>query len=314
MPAVTVTEALSKINNTDAADINEIMMGYYLVKENWNKFEDNQEARAQIKAKTQLVGEDIAIIQSARAKIMSTKTIQWSKENGYNGKVSRVWWTARPGVLSKAVGEDVDSRKNPTDVLIKFTNGEFLGISAKSTKTMGDIGFKNPGIGTVSKSLSIDFSSIITKAVDTLMSEFPKLSKTAASRKREIRANAKITNRAEELGGDVLNSIREKLFKKLKSMKDKNIKDYIIGEWLDAKNAVYPRYIKVTGQKVGAIIEDPMANSKLSAMTSGKIKLSKIGNDSVGITAGTKRILKMRAKFESQKLASSVKFSGDPWK
>ena len=83
---------------------------------------------------------------------------------------------------------------------------------------------------------------------------------------------------------------------------------------MDAKNAVYPRYIKVTGQKIGAIIEDPMANSKLSAMTSGKIKLSKIGNDSVGITAGTKRVLKMRAKFESQKLASSVKFSGDPWK
>jgi len=46
----------------------------------------------------------------------------------------------------------------------------------------------------------------------------------------------------------------------------------------------------------------------------GNIKLVKVGNDSVGIMADGNRIMKMRAKYESQKLASTIKFSGDPWK
>lgn len=87
-----------------------------------------------------------------------------------------------------------------------------------------------------------------------------------------------------------------------------------MNDWLDAKNAVYPRYIKVTGMKSGANVEDPMANSKIAALSSYDVVLSKVGNDSIGVSAGKKRIMKMRAKYESQKLASSVKFSGDPWK
>ena len=38
-----------------------------------------------------------------------------------------------------------------------------------------------------------------------------------------------------------------------------------------------------------------------------------IGNDSVGVTANSTKILKMRFKFESTQLASSAKMSGDPW-
>ena len=38
-------------------------------------------------------------------------------------------------------------KKNPTDVLVEFTKGGFLGLSAKSTSGKGDIGFKNPGVG-----------------------------------------------------------------------------------------------------------------------------------------------------------------------
>ena len=46
---------------------------------------------------------------------------------------------------------------------------------------------------------------------------------------------------------------------------------------------------------------------------SEEISVSKVGSDSIGITAGGKRIMKMRFKYESQKLASSLKMSGDPW-
>ena len=39
----------------------------------------------------------------------------------------------------------------------------------------------------------------------------------------------------------------------------------------------------------------------------------KVGNESIGVKAGNKKILKMRFKYESEKLASSMKMSGDPW-
>ena len=313
MVAKTVAEATAKINNTDAADINEIMLGYYLAG-GWNKFDSPSEAKSQIEAKTQKVGKEIADIQSVRAEVMSKKVIEWSKSNGYNGKVKKVWWTARPGVLAKAVGQSVDSRKNPTDVLIQFTDGEFLGISAKSTKTSGDIGFKNPGIGTVSTNLKVDLQKFNEQAVNNFLKKYPDLSKSASTRKKEIRADKKIAASAEDIGTKVLNSIRDELFKTLQSKKDKDLKEYLLNDWLDAKNAVYPRYIKVTGMKSGANVEDPMANSKIAALSSYDVVLSKVGNDSIGVSAGKKRIMKMRTKYESQKLASSVKFSGDPWK
>jgi len=312
MPAFTITEA-TRISNTDAADVNEIMLGYHLAG-NWNKFQGSSEAKAQYTAKSQKIGETEAAAQSARAEIMAKEVIAWSKKNGYTGKVKTVWWTARPGILSKAVGIDVDSRKNPTDVLIQFSDGEFLGVSAKSTKTSGDIGFKNPGIGTVSKNLNIDLSKFNDDGVKAILKEFPKLSAASSKRKGEIRADAKIKNRAEEIGSNVLNSIRDELLKNLAKKNDKDIKDYLLNDWMDAKSAVYPRYVKVTGMKGRAVVEDPMSNTKTAALSSQKVSLSKVGNDSIGVMAGKKRIMKMRAKFESQKLASSVKFSGDPWK
>ena len=306
--------APSKINNTDAADVNEIMLGYYLLGGTWSNFNGSNDAKSQLKEKSDKVGKEVADVQTKRAEMMAKEVIAWSRNNGYNGKVKQVWWTARPGVLAKAVGQDVNSRKNPTDVLIQFTDNEFLGVSAKSTKTTGDIGFKNPGIGTVSKNLNIVLDKFATEAVNKLLKQYPDLSSSASTRKREIRADKNISKTAEELGTKVLNSIRDELYKKLRTMNDSDIKEYLLNDWLDAKNAVYPRYVKVTGMRNAVKIEDPMANSKIAALSSYDVSVSKIGNDSVGIMAGTKRIMKMRAKFESQKLASSVKFSGDPWK
>jgi hypothetical protein len=80
---------------------------------------------------------------------------------------------------------------------------------------------------------------------------------------------------------------------------------------------LYPPYIKVTGMgskpPYTAAAMDPLNNEKLKALRSKEIVLSKIGNESIGVKAGNKQIMKMRFKFESEKLASSLKMSGDPW-
>jgi hypothetical protein len=99
-------------------------------------------------------------------------------------------------------------------------------------------------------------------------------------------------------------------------MKNKELMDYLLSDWMDAE-VVRPPYIKVTGQgkkePYTADVMDPTSNPKLDAMTKYDLKLSEVGNDAVGVKAGDKQILKMRFKFESEKMASSMKLSGDPW-
>jgi len=298
-------------SNTDLADINEIMLGYYIVN-SWQKFDDSLEAKAQIKAKTQRVGQEEADIQTERALVMAKESLKWAKANGYRSMPKKVWWTARPGILANAVNRDVDSAKNPTDILVQFMDGNFLGLSAKSTKTQGDIGFKNPGVGTVEKNLGIKLAKYDDEAVKKLLSVYD-FSSSKSVRKNQIRSSDTAKALSEELGTKVLNQIRDELFKKLNSMTQNALKNYILDDWMDAKE-VYPPYIKVTGMRVGAKIEDPLKNNKISALNENTIKVSKVGNDSVGVMAGNYKILKMRSKYESQKLASSLKFSGDPWK
>ena len=304
--------------NTDAADINEIMMAYYLAGKKWSLVHQSKDAKAQLDSKKAKVDAEIIVQKTLQAEAQAKEVLLWAKKNGYKSTVKKVFWTARPGVLAAAVGQDVDSRKNPTDVLIEFKDGKFLGVSAKATKTKGDIGFKNPGVGTIDKSLKIDLKGILDKEEQKIVKKLD-LPASKSERKKYIRANTTIQKVTQESGSLILKKIRDGLLKKVKSMSQKDIRDYLLDDWLDASNAAYPPYIKVTGMgkkpPFSAKVEDPLKNDKLSAlMQAKKIKAEPIGNDSVGITADGKRILKMRAKYESEKIASSLKFSGDPWK
>ena len=91
---------------------------------------------------------------------------------------------------------------------------------------------------------------------------------------------------------------------------------HLLQDWMDA-DLLFPPYVKVTGQgnkpPYKAVVMDPTNNPKLEALRKYPIKLELVGNESIGVSAGGKKIMKMRFKFESEKMASSVKMSGDPW-
>jgi hypothetical protein len=308
---------MAKASNTDLADINEILLGYFIAGKSWTKI--GSDAKKQHDEKTKKATAEEYDQQYGRAEAMAKESIRWAKANGYSGNVSKVWWTARPGSMSEAVGREVDQRKNPTDILIKFTKGPangFLGVSAKSTGGKTDIGFKNPGVGTVETALGIKLKDIDDKAVKDAIKKF-KLPSGSSERKAKIRANPGIKKVTEATGAEVLSDIREVFFKKLKSMDNKKLMNYILTYWIDSDSELYPPYIKATGmgkaEPYTAKIDDPLKNEKLDYITTKKLEVVKVGNDSVGIKAGGKQILKMRAKYESEKLASSLKFSGDPW-
>ena len=95
------------------------------------------------------------------------------------------------------------------------------------------------------------------------------------------------------------------------------MKEYVLSDWLDATNTISPMYIKITGHgnkpPFSASLMNPLQNSKIEALYKSNLQVSIVGNDSIGVKTTSKRILKMRVKYESQAMASSVKFSGDPW-
>ena len=299
-------------SNTDLADINEIYTAFIL---NGYSFPDSA-TQQQYDRKRKLLTPQQLEQQEGRAAAMAEEFTKWAGKNGFKGKVA-VYWTARPGFTFKPItGYDVNQKKNPTDVLVEYAGKKFLGLSAKSTSGKGDIGFKNPGIGTIDRELRLKLADIPKKAADEFAARMG-LPKSVSARKSEIRKNSAIRSMADDLGKDVLNELRNRFLTKLNTMNKQQRKDYIVNSWIDAGDGLLPRYVKVTGRGTRspytAVVDDPLNNDKLRKLASDAITFEAVGNDSVGVKAGAKKIMKMRFKYESQKLASTVKMSGDPW-
>ena len=300
--------------NTILSDINEIYTAYVLAGKKW--FDPNAKTQYDQRVKQAAPAEVADAMGKAEA--MAAEFIAWAKMNNYKLPIVKVWWTARPGSMATAVGAPVDQRKNPTDVLVKFTAGPangFLGLSAKATKTKGDIGFKNPGVGTIDRSLGLSLALEYKNQLDQAIKLF-KLPINTDQRKNFIRANPAVKKVTEDTGSKVLAAMRDELMVRLLKFKQGDLLKYLLNDWMDA-DIMYPPYIKVTGQgskpPYTAVAMNPTDNDKLKALGKEKIKLEKVGNESIGVSAGTKKIMKIRFKFESEKMASSVKLSGDPW-
>jgi len=298
------------------ADVNEILLGYHILGSTWIGFQGKTDAENQLNNRRSQIGDTDYNIQEERAKVMATKSLDWARANNYGNRVVKAWWTARPGILSEAVGYEVDSSKNPTDTLVQFETDKFLGLSAKSTAGKGDIGFKNPGIGTIDKALSLDLAGIVKEENDDF-AEIYGLSTTQSVRKREIRSDRNLIEASNDARNITLEIVRDVFYNKLNVLSNKKLKEYVLSDWLDATKTISPMYIKVTGHgseyPYTASLMNPLQNSKIEALHKSNLTVSKVGNDSVGVETINKRILKMRVKYESQAMASSVKFSGDPW-
>lgn len=298
--------------NTLLADINEIWFGYCIVGKKWSKF--SSDAKQQLEMRMGQVPLAEAEAQMGKAEAMAIEFLSWAKSNGYSGTPVKAYWTARPGAVPKNKIE-FDQKKNPTDILLEYSGNVFIGVSAKSTKGSSDIGFKNPGIGTIERSLGIKLNDILLEDVNSIVKKM-KLPASASERKKAIRSKPAIQAKTQELGSKTLQKVRDALMKKLLSMTQQNLRKHIIQNWMDADGSLVPPYVKVTGfgnkPPYTAKVEDPKDNAKIKAIMKEKITLTKAGNEGIIVSAGSKKILRMRAKFESEKLASPIKFTADP--
>jgi len=300
-------------SNTHGADLNEIGLGYFLAGEKWF----SKEAEAHFKQKVKLVSHAELQMQLGRAKAMAVEVMKYIKQHYKNTKITNVFWTARPGTLAKATGDKtVDQKENPTDILVRLGSGDFLGISAKSSQHSPEIGFKNPGLGTIEKDLKINLSKIVKESMDPMV-KYYKLPASLEARKTYLRTHPTIQAVTHSLGEQILQDVRGEFLQELKSLSENALREYIMKAWLNSSKKLFPPYIKVTGVGIKipftAHVTNPLKNPKLDALSRGKLQLTEVGRAAVGVTAGGVRILKMRVKWASEYFASPLKFSGDPW-
>ena len=76
---------LTEARNTDVADVNEILLGYYLAGENWGLFDDPSSVKRQLELKKSKITDRQVEEQEDRASRMSSKTLSWARKNGYSG-------------------------------------------------------------------------------------------------------------------------------------------------------------------------------------------------------------------------------------
>ena len=303
-------------NLTDPSDVNELHITFLLSNGVWTAPE-NKEV---YEKKLLIVGEQESLLQVERARCMVNVFISWAQTHDYTLPIVNVWWTGRHGALQNIIKKEMDYRKNPTDVLVQFSSGPsdgYLGMSAKSTRGGSDISFKNLGIGSVEQDLMVDINTSVNQVLINTITELS-LPEAMEERKLYIRSNPSIRQLTRKVGSQILEMMRDRLFDRLKEFDDEYLRKYILDTWLNASPDTYPPYVKVTGlgSKIGSIrakIEHPLENDKVRCLIDGPLQIEKYGFASVGVCGSGKRIMKIRAKYSSEKLASSLTFMGDPW-
>lgn len=318
---------LGESRNTLGADINEILLALIASDSlggDTSKFVNYEQALQTVnQRKTQLTSAQKSAeleIQSRRAIEMFKEIEDWRQQNGFGGEITRVWWTARPNILLGALPGA--SPGNPTDVLYEIAGAggiEYLGISAKSSKANKDIAFKNPGAGTIAKILNLNSKQIITsitsQAVQTM--NLPVTAKDRKAMLKSLDETHPTRVQANQIGSQIENLLRDDLLKKFQQMPTQDVRQHLSKVWLDVEDA-YPFYIKCLGyglpsKSYGAQVFDPINNDKYKALMSQNISFEKSGQNSIGVKAGNQKIMKIRYKYESTKLATSMKLSGEPW-
>ena len=137
-------------------------------------------------------------------------------------------------------------------------------------------------------------------------------------RKQFLNSNPGIKKKVyDNYSSKALRELRDAYLNILNGMSQQKIIDFLVTEWLNEDPQILKLpYVKITGSGTKvytASLYDPITNAKSAHLVKGPISFSPVGNDAIGVTANNQKILKMRFKYASTQLASSLKMSGDPW-
>jgi hypothetical protein len=300
---------------THVSDLNELACGYFLNREKWW----SPEVEAQFREKARLVrlesNSTEVMTQVERGRAQAERLRIHIIETGYT--LVGVEWVSRPGALQKIL--PWASVNHPADMLVVI-NGtltrdrHWLGVSLKSRSGAAGSGLKNPGLGTVESALSVELKSLVHEAVGTITKLY-QLPESQDARKKAIRADlVHVAPMTRAMGTQVLQDVRNRILGALTvSCSQEMIRSFLTQHLLDCGTEILPKYVRLTGTgnlKDGftAEVHDPYRVN-----LTGPLTVVAIGNDTIGFQNNGARVCLLRAKFESEKLASTLKFSVDVW-
>ena len=334
------TREIARPPNTTKADVNEILVGYFIkpgpASDPFQGYKNKTEVSAAYKDKSEQLPYDLWYMEMKRAEVMAKSFMKYAKDNKIGTRVKEIVWTARAGSLGNAVGYPVAQTgpgKNPSDLVVCFSNptragstksktkaaSSWLGLSAKSTGTPGDIAFTNPGLGVVSEDLFGDrthLPNMIEKHKKKFESKYSDLQGLTNNQlKSTLDKDSGLREEARKFGLVCLADIRNAIITRFTKL------DY--EEWqkfmLDFVQSDFegPHYLKITGhgqkEPFTASIEDPSVNKKTKGIKGPNLLLEESGDTSINVYSfDDKPLFKVRMKWSSAPLASSIKLSGDP--
>jgi len=248
------------------------------------------------------------------------------EKEGYT--IDEVVWTAqlRGDGLAKAAGiEGLNERNNQSDILFKVTNKdgekETLGVSLKaatgSTTYPRDIPFFNGGLGTESRRFGLQgLDEETNKMAADARSKLGITSKGQSAQKAAIKGDASLKKQADAEGAKITQLVRDRMINQMQTMDQNELRGLLstmTGAPTGAGAAL--KTYKLTGYAKGSQstkIEDAVDGRVPRALReAARFTIVPTGNSSIRIEADGVPLMKVRAKYASQALASSIKFSGE---
>lgn len=243
--------------------------------------------------------------------------------------IDEIIWTAqlRGDNLAKAAGvEGLSDKNNQSDILVKGKdkdgNEMVYGVSLKvatssSTKYPNDIPFFNGGLKKEAERLGVsEVSENAAKSMKKALKDIGVKSATAAAAKKEIRENEETKAKADAAGKRILEEARDGLVSGLSNKSAEEVRAFL-SSMTGAPSGAGRNLptLKLTGYSSGkktTKIEDAIEGKVAKAIAGAKdFQIEKAGASAVKIVADGVPVMKVRVKWESQALGSSLKISGE---
>jgi hypothetical protein len=222
---------MADVAQTFQSDLNELSLGYFLNGEKWWSPECREVFESRVRTLKADNKQDI-VIQVERSRHMATEVFTYTGQQS----IASVFW------VSRGNGADIYpdmSATHPADLLLEFQNHEWLGVSAKSTNGRGDIGFKNPGLGTIEKALSVNLSGRISEVTQEMVKRFS-LPDAQEARKKYLRAHTAIQSVTTMQGTLLLNEIRAKVLDACQNVSQDALRTFLLTSLLDSDSDTWP--------------------------------------------------------------------------
>jgi hypothetical protein len=306
------TDARAIANLTYASNINEIGVGYYLT-----AFRNiDSSAKKEFDYCWHHTEPQERIMQLSRACEMANAMAQYLTTMHPTESIKEIQW--------------VGNRKSaaPADLVLNFESGKLLGISCKSSRKNVALCFKNVGVTHFKQTLGLDVRPIYEQAAKDFCVQygapFKNTERKLFLRKSDAQNSpiqgVSLQSLAQSVAQETLASITGLIYDVLCQKDNAWLQDYCLRSWMDYYTDI--PWVRVTGmgkkKPYKAVVEDPHALEGIyvapeyRAIQTGLVRLSRIKEQSIGIHADDVPVMKIRAKYESEALASSLKFLGEP--